>query len=95
VGRVAPVVHNRRAFVLGKRPDYFSDEKYAWPRGALSTLTQELSDEEDFEFIGGAGSHNTASLEPGIRNFGFMNKDIWLKEVAESSALVCHDERQI
>ncbi|KAK1922888.1 hypothetical protein DB88DRAFT_493059 [Papiliotrema laurentii] len=79
--------HKRRAFILGKRPDYFSEEKYAWPRNVLEELTAEIGD--GFEFVGGAGKKGVDEMPmKGITNLGSMDKETWNREVAESAVML-------
>ncbi|KAK8846591.1 hypothetical protein IAR55_005677 [Kwoniella newhampshirensis] len=79
--------HERRAFILGKRPEYFADGRYAWPRGILPDLAEKLG---DFKFAGGAGKGGAGvdMGERGIENIGQMDKATWTKEVAKSAVVL-------
>lgn len=82
----SPRPHRRRAFVLGKRPEYFSPDKYAWDRDLLPALTKYLGN--GFEFVGGAGGGDAGDVGvKGISNLGRMDKPRWNQEVAESAVL--------
>lgn len=89
--------HLPRAFILGKRPQYFSEEKYAWPRDALERMTREIGG--DFEFVGGAGRKGIDEMPmKGITNLGSMKREEWNDEVAQSALMVsqrCDSVRKV
>ncbi|CAD6581105.1 MAG: hypothetical protein TREMPRED_002924 [Tremellales sp. Tagirdzhanova-0007] len=78
-----------RAFVLGKRPEYFEGSNYVWPRNMLLRVAQLMSEpESEFEFVGGIGQTRLEDLEPGITNLGVMGKEVWNREVQKSAAML-------
>ena len=79
--------HERRAFILGKKPEYFTPEKYAWPTNVLEELSNEIGG--GFEFVGAAGRAGVDQMPvKGVKNLGGMPKDQWSLEVARSGVMV-------
>ncbi|ORX41229.1 hypothetical protein BD324DRAFT_613760 [Kockovaella imperatae] len=83
---VVPSEHQRRVFLLGKRPEYFEGDEYVWPQGALAEITTTLPG--GVEFIATAGKGGGELPEAGIRNVGLLDKEEWFKLVAESSVML-------
>jgi hypothetical protein len=83
----AALPHEPRAFILGKRPSYFTEKQFAWPMNALEELSKEMGG--GFEFVGAAGKAGVDEMPvKGVRNLGGMQKDEWNHEVAKSAVMV-------